>query len=304
VPDRFIQVAIPVPMRQLFTYRVPKTLLSPSINIGERVVVPFGSRKVIGIVIENDAECDFELSKVKAIAGRLNDNFNLSQSLVSFLQLCAHYYHHPVGDVFQQALPVLLRKIENVALTPPMVWQAKTLDDERKQIVAKLAKKSEKQHALYQIIKNHDGISWVELRTLGFAKAQLNALKKKALISEEEQITRKFSWQENTLNQADKLRLSSEQAIVVSAIDASLQQFSCHLIDGVTGSGKTEVYLQAMENVLANDKQVLVIVPEIGLTPQTLNRFEQRFNVPIALHHSGLNDKERLSTWLMAVRIK
>jgi primosomal protein N' (replication factor Y) len=300
VPDRFIQVAIPVPMRQLFTYRVPKTLLSPSINIGERVVVPFGSRKVIGIVIENDAECDFELSKVKAIAGRLNDNFNLSQSLVSFLQLCAHYYHHPVGDVFQQALPVLLRKIENVALTPPMVWQAKTLDDERKQIVAKLAKKSEKQHALFQIIKNHDGISWVELRTLGFAKAQLNALKKKALISEEEQITRKFSWQENTLNQADKLRLSSEQAIVVSAIDASLQQFSCHLIDGVTGSGKTEVYLQAMENVLANDKQVLVIVPEIGLTPQTLNRFEQRFNVPIALHHSGLNDKERLSTWLMA----
>jgi primosomal protein N' (replication factor Y) len=300
VPDRFIQVAIPVPMRQLFTYRVPETLLSPSINIGERVVVPFGSRKVIGIVIENDAVCDFELSKVKAIAGRLNDNFNLSQSLVSFLQLCAHYYHHPVGDVFQQALPVLLRKIENVALTPPMVWQAKTLDDERKQIVAKLAKKSEKQHALYQIIKNHDGISWVELRTLGFAKAQLNALKKKALISEEEQITRKFSWQENTLNQADKLRLSSEQAIVVSAIDASLQQFACHLIDGVTGSGKTEVYLQAMENVLANDKQVLVIVPEIGLTPQTLNRFEQRFNVPIALHHSGLNDKERLSTWLMA----
>jgi primosomal protein N' (replication factor Y) len=141
VPDRFIQVAIPVPMRQLFTYRVPETLLSPSINIGERVVVPFGSRKVIGIVIENDAECDFELSKVKAIAGRLNDNFNLSQSLVSFLQLCAHYYHHPVGDVFQQALPVLLRKIENIALTPPMVWQAQPLDDERKAMVAKLAKK-------------------------------------------------------------------------------------------------------------------------------------------------------------------
>ncbi len=300
MPDRFIQVAIPVPMRQLFTYRVPEPLLGPGINIGERIVVPFGSRKVIGIVIENDVACDFELSKVKAIAGRLNDNFNLSQSLVSFLQLCAHYYHHPVGDVFQQALPILLRKVENIALTPPMVWQATPLSDQQKEIVAKLEKKSEKQHALYQIIKNHHGISWVELRTLGFAKAQLNALKNKALISEEEQITSQFNWQENTLNRADKLRLSSEQAIVVSAIDASLQQFSCHLIDGVTGSGKTEVYLQAMENVLANDKQVLVIVPEIGLTPQTLNRFEQRFNVPIALHHSGLNDKERLSTWLMA----
>ncbi len=298
--DQFIQVAIPVPMRQLFTYLVPETLSSPSINIGERIVVPFGSRKVIGIVIENDAICDFELSKVKAIAGRLNDNFNLSHSLVSFLQLCAQYYHHPVGDVFQQALPILLRKIENITLTPPMVWQAQVLNDDRKGVIEKLNKKAEKQYALYQIINSHRGISWVELRTLGYTKAQLNALKNKALISEEEQVADEFVWHENTLNQADKLRLSNEQAIIVSAIDASLQQFSCHLIDGVTGSGKTEVYLQAMENVLANNKQVLVIVPEIGLTPQTLNRFEQRFNVPIALHHSGLNDKERLSTWLTA----
>ncbi len=298
--DQFIQVAIPVPMRQLFTYQVPPALVSPSINIGERVVVPFGSRKVIGIVIENDALCDFELSKVKAIAGRLNDNFNLSQSLVSFLQLCAHYYHHPIGDVFQQALPTLLRKIENIALSPPMVWHAQPLNDEGIALVAKLKKKAEKQYALYQIITSHQGISWVELRTLGYSKVQLNALKNKALICEEQQIAKELAWQDNSLNQADKLRLSSEQAIVVSAIDASLAQFSCHLLDGITGSGKTEVYLQAMENVLANNKQVLVIVPEIGLTPQTLNRFEQRFNVPIALHHSGLNDKERLSTWLTA----
>ena len=80
------------------------------------------------------------------------------------------------------------------------------------------------------------------------------------------------------------------------------KQFSCHLVDGITGSGKTEVYLQAMEEVLAANKQVLVLVPEIGLTPQTLARFEQRFNVPICLHHSGLNDKERLQTWLEAQR--
>ncbi len=287
-------------MRQLFTYQVPKKLQTPAIEVGERVVVSFGARKVIGIVINNTAQCDFDVNKVKAITGRLNDNFNLSQSLVSFLQRCAQYYHHPVGDVIQQALPVLLRKIENITLTPPMVWQAQELDDDLVKIVDKLSIKAAKQFALYQRIKSHQGISWVELRTLGYSKTQLNALIDKKLISEHEQVACKFSWKKELLNQKDKLKLSSEQAIIVSAIDASSMQFSCHLIDGVTGSGKTEVYLQAMENVLANNQQVLVIVPEIGLTPQTLNRFEQRFNVPIALHHSGLNDKERLVTWLSA----
>jgi primosomal protein N' (replication factor Y) len=287
-------------MRQLFTYQVPDKLSSPAIKVGERVAVPFGSRKVIGIVIDAQAECNFDIKKVKSIAGRLNDNFNLSQSLVSFLQLCAHYYHHPVGDVFQQALPILLRKIENISLSPPMVWQAKTPNEDDIDILAKLAKKAAKQHDLYQMINSHHGISWVELRTLGYSKAQLNALQSKELIFEKEQVVSQFTWQEDTLNQVDKLVLSSEQAIIVSAINSSLTSFSCHLIDGVTGSGKTEVYLQAMEEVLANNQQVLVIVPEIGLTPQTLSRFEQRFNVPIALHHSGLNDKERLATWLSA----
>ncbi len=300
MPEHYIQVAIPVPMRQLFTYQVPEKLSSPAIKVGERVAVPFGSRKVIGIVIDAQAECNFDIKKVKSIAGRLNDNFNLSQSLVSFLQLCGHYYHHPVGDVFQQALPILLRKIENISLSPPMVWQAKTPNEDNADILAKLAKKAAKQHDLYQMINSHHGISWVELRTLGYSKAQLNALQSKELIIEKEQEVSQFTWQKDTLNQVDKLVLSSEQAIIVSAINSSLASFSCHLIDGVTGSGKTEVYLQAMEEVLANNQQVLVIVPEIGLTPQTLSRFEQRFNVPIALHHSGLNDKERLATWLSA----
>ncbi len=300
MPEKYIQVAIPVPMRQLFTYQVPEALSSPVINVGERVVVPFGPRKVIGIIIDEAAECDFDVKKVKSITGRLNDNFNLSKPLVSFLQLCAHYYHHPVGDVFQQALPILLRKIENITLTPPMVWQAQEPDKSTKELIKNLSTKAAKQFSLFKIIESHHGISWVELRTLGYSKAQLNALKDKGLIVENEQEASRFTWQENTLNEANKLRLSSEQAIIVSAINNALTEFSCHLIDGVTGSGKTEVYLQAMENVLANNQQVLVIVPEIGLTPQTLNRFEQRFNVPIALHHSGLNDKERLATWLSA----
>ena len=189
-----------------------------------------------------------------------------------------------------------------------MVWhKAHSSNEQNPQLkqelikqLAQLEKKANKQFALYQMITSREGISWVELRALGFSRPQLTALKNKELIIEQEQQITEFTWQPHLLNQENKLTLSSEQAIIVSAINHSLTHFSCHLIDGVTGSGKTEVYLQAMEAVLANNQQVLVIVPEIGLTPQTLNRFEQRFKVPIALHHSGLNDKERLTTWLAA----
>jgi len=300
VPKSYVQVAIPVPMRQLFTYLIPEGMQQHPIHIGERVAVSFGARQVIAVVVSVSNECDIDAKKIKPISKRLNDTFHLSHSLVSFLKLCANYYHHPIGDVFQQALPKLLRQVKKVDIQPPMVWHSENTTDETQKILTKIATKATKQYALYQLINKHQGISWAELRTLGYSKAQLNALKAKALITETKQQPRQFIWQDSALAQENKQVLSTEQAIIVAAINQSLEQFSCHLIDGVTGSGKTEVYLQAMENVLANNQQVLVIVPEIGLTPQTLLRFEQRFNVPICLHHSNLNDTERLDTWLNA----
>jgi len=309
VSEQYVQVAVPVPMRQLFTYQVPEELQTPSIKIGERVAVSFGSRQVIAIVIAINTDIDAIIDekrtiaskKIKPISNRLNDSFHLSNSLVSYLKLCANYYHHPIGDVFQQALPKLLRQVKKVDLQPPMVWQSiDIIESEQQAHLTKIETKAPKQFALYQLVSKHQGISWAELRTLGYSKAQLNALTAKGLITETKQKPCQFSWQDKNLAQENKQVLSTEQAIIVAAINQSLEQFSCHLIDGVTGSGKTEVYLQAMENVLANNQQVLVIVPEIGLTPQTLLRFEQRFNVPICLHHSNLNDTERLDTWLNA----
>jgi len=298
VSNQYVQVAVPVPMRQLFTYQVPSTIQLPTIHVGERIAVPFGSRQVIAVVIALSDECDIDSKKIKNIAQRLNDNFHLSKVLVDFLRLCANYYHHPIGDVFQQALPKLLRQVKRLDIQPPMVWHSHT-ENEVEQ-VAKLASKAPKQHALFLLIDKHQGISWPELRTLGYSKTQLNALAAKDLIIEKEQQSKPFVWREQSLNEENKQCLSTEQAVIVAAINQSNDQFSCHLIDGITGSGKTEVYLQAMEKTLASSQQVLVIVPEIGLTPQTLLRFEQRFNVPICLHHSNLNDSERLDTWLNA----
>jgi primosomal protein N' (replication factor Y) len=297
---QYIQVAIPVPMRQLFTYQVPIDMQTPAVHIGERVIVPFGPRELVGIVLSIEQQSDLPSNKLKAIKSRIADSFHFDATLLSFLKRCADYYHHPIGDVLKQALPVLLRQIKQPDISLPTRWRCTTTQHETE--LSNLKKKAAKQFDIYQLISKHQSITWIELRTLGFSKAQLTALETKNIVEQFQSSPVKYQWQQNALNEENKLKLSLEQAIIVTAIKQNDEKFVCHLVDGITGSGKTEVYLQAMESVLAADKQVLVLVPEIGLTPQTLNRFEQRFNVPVGLHHSGLNDNERLQTWLEAQR--
>jgi primosomal protein N' (replication factor Y) (superfamily II helicase) len=296
---QYVQVAVPVPMRQLFTYQVPVLLQTPPLNVGERVIVPFAGRQLVAVVITLSNTTEFAANKIKAILSRQSDGYLLGKQALTFLQQCASYYHHPMGDVINQALPVLLRQVKTVTVVDAEIWQANNIEanDER---LKKLVKKSPKQYALYQIIAQHQGITWPELRVLNYTKVQLKALVDKDLIVASTAASKPFLWQKKLLNSANKLLLTTEQALSVSAVSQKLTQFSCHLLEGITGSGKTEVYLQVMEAVLAQNKQVLVLVPEIGLTPQTLSRFEQRFNLPIYLHHSGLNNNERLQTWLAA----
>lgn len=295
----YLQVAIPVPMRQSFTYLLPENLIDQEFSAGDRVLVPFGSRKLVAVVLKVSNECDISDNKLKAIIELLPSESKLSSAQIDFLSLCARYYHHPIGDVISQALPVLLRQIKPVDLTPETCWSKcpDKSEDELEQLVAALPKSAAKQKLLYQFISEHDEITWPEIRMAGFSKSQINALIKKQLISEGEVESKPFVCKEQSINTSDKHQLSVEQAVIVSGINQQLDGFSCHLIDGITGSGKTEVYLQIIEEVLKQDKQVLVLVPEIGLTPQTLSRFEKRFRVPIVLHHSGLNDNERLQTW-------
>ncbi|MDG2392437.1 MAG: DEAD/DEAH box helicase family protein, partial [Thalassotalea sp.] len=295
----YLQVAIPVPMRQSFTYLLPENLIDQEFSAGDRVLVPFGSRKLVAVVLKVSNECDISDNKLKAIIELLPSESKLSSAQIDFLSLCARYYHHPIGDVISQALPVLLRQIKPVDLTPETCWSKcpDKSEDELEQLVAALPKSAAKQKLLYQFISEHDEITWPEIRMAGFSKSQISALIKKQLISEGEVESKPFVCKEQSINTSDKHQLSVEQAVIVSGINQQLDGFSCHLIDGITGSGKTEVYLQIIEEVLKQDKQVLVLVPEIGLTPQTLSRFEKRFRVPIVLHHSGLNDNERLQTW-------
>ncbi|WP_371374056.1 primosomal protein N' [Thalassotalea aquiviva] len=295
----YLNVALPVPMRQTFTYLVPSSLTQQTFEPGTRVLVPFGSRKLIGIVLSQSAACDLDRHKVKTISQRLSDQSRLSQEQIDFLRLCARYYHHPLGDVITQALPVALRQAKAVDISLQPCWQRHPdLSAEQFQnAIDNLAKSAAKQKALAQYLSKTPNATWPQIRMAGYNKQQLTALMNKKLIVEEVLTPQQFRFQEACVNHQDKPVLSLEQSVIVSAVNNLLDQYGCHLIDGITGSGKTEVYLQIIEQVLKSHKQVLVLVPEIGLTPQTLSRFETRFNVPVMLHHSGLNDSERLQTW-------
>jgi len=294
--QKIIEVAVPVPLRKQFCYIVPEHLLAEPLSIGQPVVVPFSGRKLVAIVTALTPETDVAINKLKQILAIYPSPYTLPKSILSLLELVAKYYHHPIGDVMQLALPVLARQVEPPNIDKQMVWQATEIAN--KATLDSLSR-AKKQQALLATLIERPGQAWSELRQNGYTKAQLNKLDQLALVEEVSAPKKQpFHWQ--NVQPQGQLTLSKEQAVIVAAIKSAQDNFSCHLVDGVTGSGKTEVYLQAMENALSEGNQVLVMVPEIGLTPQTISRFRSRFDVPIFVNHSGMNDKERLQTWLSA----
>lgn len=139
-----------------------------------------------------------------------------------------------------------------------------------------------------------------QVNDMALTESALQALRSKGLVDLRAQEAATIDWRVGFSVLGERLRLNTEQATAVGAIRSEDTQFSAWLLAGVTGSGKTEVYLSVLENILAQGRQALVLVPEIGLTPQTIARFRERFTAPVEVLHSGLNDSERLSVWLRA----
>ncbi|MDF4799148.1 DEAD/DEAH box helicase family protein, partial [Vibrio parahaemolyticus] len=131
------------------------------------------------------------------------------------------------------------------------------------------------------------------------ASTVLKSLEEKGWIERIEKKPVITQWGQHVECDVEKPKLNHEQALAIASVN-SQTGFACYLLEGVTGSGKTEVYLNLIKPVLEKGKQALVLVPEIGLTPQTINRFKRRFNVPVDVIHSGLNETERLNAWLSA----
>lgn len=292
------RVALAIPLNKQFDYLLPGYLLKTQTNnlVGCRVRVPFGGkREVIGVICEVNPHCDYALDKLKKIKQLIDPSPLLDQSLWSLLRWAAFYYQHPFGDVFQQALPSLLRQGKEAAFKSCEHWQLS-----EKALHLQNFKNAKKQQLALSLLQVAD-LTTEQLKAQNITRQTLNVLQEKGLIKAIElQPECKLNWPAQFSENSQKPTLTSEQAVAISAVNKQADKFNCFLLEGITGSGKTEVYLNILKPVLQAGKQVLVIVPEIGLTPQTVHRFQERFNVPVYLKHSGLTAREQLDTWLHA----
>lgn len=296
-----VQVALPVPLYRVFDYSLPADISIPSDtisisipHIGSRVEVSFGRQTLIGIVVAHipKSESSVPFNKLKPINKCLDAEPILDDSMLTLASWLARYYHYPLGDALAVILPTLVRqgKPLDFLITHWRILPHITDDDFRAN-----AKKQKQQ---FDILKLHGerGASEDVLLLEGMQRPFLKALEDKGLI--ERYIKPKQAPAPVKLAKMP-LDLNDEQQLAVDAIIAAhkAECYTGFLLNGITGSGKTEVYLQAMQAVLEAGKQVLILVPEIGLTPQTRARFASRFAAHIVLLHSGMNNTYRLQGW-------
>ncbi|MFK8014371.1 MAG: primosomal protein N' [Gammaproteobacteria bacterium] len=285
------QVAVAAPLHQFFDYQCP-----PDTAVGARVSVQFGRRREVGVVVAHGQGSDLPVGKIKPVLRVIDAEPVIDSAMLRLLQWAADYYRHPVGDVILSALPKRLRdgepaheEREGMRLTAA----GSALDTD----AFKRAPRQRDLHAL--LLRHAAGIQSTALRERN--PKHMDAARR----------MQKSGWVErfiesdtsvpdlSALTIARGPTLNPDQETAVEAI-AAAAEFRTFLLFGVTGSGKTEVYLRNIERIVRAGRQALVLVPEIALTPQLVERFERRFEAPIAALHSGMNDSERAAGWRAA----
>lgn len=283
------KVCIPHTSRDYFDYQADN--LKPS--IGARVWVPFRNKTRLGLVIGQHSSEDDEI-KLKSISSLIDEQPLFSETLLQLCQWVSSYYQSPLSEVIPLALPKKYRLGANSELPSCDYYELLVPLETARQSLAPRAKK---QLALIDYLNQQGPLSKAALAKEGFSQSQLNALLALNLIS----ITQKIALPEQPSLASDSpLSLNEEQALALNKLTEQLQAYHCFLLQGVTGSGKTEVYLQLISKVLEQGRQVLILVPEIGLTPQLLARFRARFSEPMVVIHSNLNETERQVAWQLA----
>ena len=313
------QVAVPGPFLQPLDYKVPPNLPLPV--VGGRVRVSLRNRKLVGVVVKiitsDDAAhsnaLNYEVSKLKPIEATLDPFPILTGHVLSLLQWAAAYYHEPIGNVLQTALPKRLRQGEAAELAGVSAW---SLSKDWKNLSHQLSPRAKVQWQLIDSLKQNAPQTAAQLKqqfrnwrtplkrlqSLGIVtETTLNCATSFHLKKYPETLSKipspDLASQKNThCKPLAKPILNTEQQTAVDTV-LTTQGFTAYLLKGVTGSGKTEVYLGIIEQVLARGQQALVLVPEIGLTPQTVARFEAFLQQPVAVMHSGLSDRERHCAW-------
>ena len=291
-----VVVAIDAPLRRLFDYRPPAGSTDDALVPGTRLWVPFGRRRAVGVVIELRSRSDVPATKLRTAIAKIGSEPIFDRALLELLVWAADYYRHPIGEVISAALPGPLRTGADAEATT-VRWAL-------------------------SVAARTGGLAPLNTRALRL-REMVSALEVRRDAGEPELVALSPRWREHLrelerrgwvteLRVEDPIRpaplvqaargpeLSAPQQDAVAAIGAAAGRFQQFLLHGVTGSGKTEVYLRAIERVVEQGLQALVLVPEIALTPQLVARFTERFRAPLAVLHSSRTDQERLHAWRAA----
>ncbi|HXN79345.1 MAG TPA: primosomal protein N' [Steroidobacteraceae bacterium] len=297
-----LRVAINAPLRNPFDYLPPPGLAPSAVPLGVRVRVPVGAREAIGMVVDHADQPSVSAAALKAVHQVLDATPLLDTTLMQLLRWTADYYHHPLGEVIAAALPKALREGAPVAAQIEC-WRATAAGLEA--LAADAARRSPKQQALLALLATRSGgltsaditaqlPRWRSAARALLARGWIERLEVSAAAGAPS------SGPPAARIERNAPALSAAQSEAVAQIDATAGKYAAWVLQGATGSGKTEVYLQCAAHTLARSASVLVLVPEIGLTPQLVQRFRARLKVDIAVLHSGLSDAERLAAWRAA----
>ncbi len=294
MPTSILKIALDLPLERLFDY-----LSSGQVaQIGQRVLVPFGQRKQIGIVIGKADASDVAVEKLKTVLQVFTDELPLDAEILSLLKFSADYYQYPFGQALLSSLPVRLRQIAPAVSRKQYAYSMTALGQ-----LVDLEQVSTRQLVMRRVLlalQTHGKLTELDLDGISSSARKVA----KQLVAEgwlvSEQVPAIVKTLEVSIPRPPEL--NDEQTLAVNRIIQEAHTFKAWLLHGITGSGKTEVYMRLMQYVLDNkDAQVLVLVPEINLTPQLEARFRSRLaNFTLVSLHSSLSESERLHNWQLA----
>jgi len=289
-----ICVALDIPLSTLFDYVLEEGI---AVQLGQRVVVPFGRKLVVGVVMGYANESELSAERIKSVVQVLEEIPPLPAELIALLRFCSEYYHHPLGLTVMAALPVRMRSREPVKFKEAQNY---TLSQSGRALdLSQFPKRKVVQQRILAALQA-GVLSAARVRELSpGAPAALKALLQSGWVES-------CALQKGVLPYAPTFTFNNAHTLTTAqqqAADAvtEVRGYACFLLQGVTGSGKTEVYVHLMHRMLRAGGQVLLLVPEINLTPQLENYFRNRFpDTELVSLHSGLSDGERMKNWLRA----
>jgi primosomal protein N' (replication factor Y) len=295
IKELIVQVAVPAPLRTTFDYLPPVNVKITSLSIGTRVRVNFNRRTVVGLITGGSSRSRVKQNQLKHIIEVLDSEPILDQHMLELIHWASSYYHHPIGEVLDTILPKRLRQGHAAEITGKPAW---VITKPGKQTSFETLKRAPQQASLLKLLHdNPEGLTATQLNRIQDSwRRPMQRLLHKELAA---QVQLPCLKSPSAPYQAPP-PLNCYQRSAACSVIKHIHEFAPFLLEGVTGSGKTEVYLELVRAVLSRQRQALVLVPEIGLTPQLLGRFYSRFSVPLAVFHSGLGDTERHCAWHMA----